>query len=236
MHTRIVAVSVLAVALVGCVSPGATVPPATPGRASPVAASAPASPGHDPSCTQLDLEAPYMANAGTLPVVITVPATSSSPWSGRRDEFELQNAPCGSVGSVSIDAALVAHVDADSCYWKSSSVEAPTASHLVAQLQDQDGHDRFVATDATLGPFRATRLDLSVPADLDATMCDDGVLGLWETRTGQRTIAPGTTIQVHVAEVDGVTLVVTADYHADDATTELLAEIDAMLATLRVDM
>ena len=87
-----------------------------------------------------------------------------------------------------------------------------------------------------LGPFRATRLDLSVPADFDDTTCDDGVLGLWETRAGKRIIDPGTTIQVYVAEVDGVTLVVTAGYHPEDASPDLLAEIDSMLATLRVDI
>lgn len=192
--------------------------------------------GPDPSsCMQFDHEATYTANSGALPVSITVPATPSSPWVGLPDEFELLNAPCEGNGPVWINAVLVAHVYADSCHWKSSSVEAPTAPDVVSQLQVQEGHDTSAATDTRVGPFRATRLDLSVPADFDDTTCDDGVLGLWETSAGMRIIDPGTTIQVYVAEVDGVTLVVTAGYHPEDATPDLLAEIDAMLATLRVD-
>jgi hypothetical protein len=188
------------------------------------------------SCTQFDQEATYTANAGTLPVGVTVPATTSSPWSGLPDEFQLINAPCGGSGTVWFNAALVAHVYADSCHWKGSSVEAPTVPAVVSQLQTQVGHDTSAATDTSIGAFRATRLDVSVPADFDASTCDDGVLGLWETRTGMRTIDPGTTIQVYVAEVDGVTLVVTAGYRAEDATPDLLAEIDSILATLRVDI
>lgn len=185
---------------------------------------------------QFDDEATYTANAGTLPVSITVPATSSSPWVGLPDEFELINAPCEGSGPVWINATLVAHVYTDSCRWKSSSVEAPTAFDLVSKLQAQEGHDTSAATDTTVGPFRATRLDVSVPADFDDTTCDDGVLGLWERAGEMRNIVPGTTVQIYVAEVDGVTLVVTAGYHPEDASPELLAEINSMLATLRVDM
>jgi hypothetical protein len=206
-------------------------PPATPRPGEPTF-----SLGPDPSsCTQFDHEATYTARAGTLPVSITVPATTSSLWAGLADEFELLNAPCAGSGPVWINAVLVAHVYADSCHWKSSSVEAPTAVDVVSQLQAQEGHDASAATDTKVGYFRATRLDLSVPADFDATTCDDGVLGLWETSAGMRIIVPGTTIQIYVAEVDGSTLVVTAGYRPEDATPDLLAEIDSMLATLRVD-
>ena len=237
MRGAIAAVSVVAMALAGCGSPGATLPPSGGVQASVAAASAPASLGPDSStCTQFDHEATYTANVGTLPVSITVPATTSSPWAGLPDEFGLLNAPCRGVGTVRFNAALVAHVYADSCHWKGSSVDAPTVPVVVSKLQAQEGHETSATTDTSVGAFRATRLDLSVPADFDATTCDDGVLGLWGTRPGMRTIDPGTTIQVYVAEVDGVTLVVTAGYHPEDATSDLLAEIDSMLATLRVDI
>ena len=188
------------------------------------------------SCMQFDREATYTANVGSLPVGVTVPATTSSPWAGLRDEFELRNAPCGGSGTVWINAALVAHVYTDACHWKGSTVEAPTVPAVVARLLVQPGHETSDAIDTHIGAFRATRLDLSVPADYDPIACDDGVLGLWETRTGMRTIDPGTTIQVYVTEVDSTTLVVTAGYHTEDATPDLLAEIDALLASLRVDI
>jgi hypothetical protein len=218
-------------------SPAATTTPA-PER---TAASGPVTPTPGPSadparCTQFDHEAAYSANIGGLPVSITVPATTSSPWAGLPDEFELRNAPCGERGSVWITADLVAHVYADACHWKSSSVEAPIAADVVSKIQAQAGHDTSGATATNVGFFRATRLDLSVPLASDTTTCDDGALGLWETRAGMRTIDPGTTIQVYVTDVDSVTLVVTAGYRPEDSTQALLTEIDSILATLRVDM
>lgn len=237
MRGGIAALSVVALALASCSAPGATLPPSAGVQASVAPASAPATLGPDPSwCTQFDHEAAYTANVGTLPVSITVPATTDSPWAGLPDEFELRNAPCGGNGTVWFFGALVAHVYADSCHWKGSSVEAPTVPDVVSRLQAQEGHDTGAVTDTSLGAFRATRLDISVPADYDATPCDDGVLRLWETRGKTGTIDPGTTMQVYVAEVDGLTLVLTAGYHPADATQDLLAEIDSMLATLRVDM
>lgn len=237
MRGGIVAASVLAFALAGCSAPGATLPPSAGVPVSVAPASAPASLSPGPSsCTQFDREATYAANVGTLPVSMTVPATTSSPWAGLPGEFELRNAPCGGNGTVWFYGALVAHVYANSCLWKSSSVGAPTVPDVVSRLQAQEGHDTSAVTDTRIGAFRATRLDVSVPADFDAAPCDDGVLRLWETRGKVRTIDPGTTIQVYVAEVDGLTLVVTAGYRPEDATEDLLAEIDSMLATLRVDM
>jgi hypothetical protein len=189
-------------------------------------------PSADPQCIQFDSEGTYTANVGTLPVGVTVPGTASAPWMGERDHFFLLKAPCGSSGPLWFDAALVAHVYADACRWQSSSVEVPTAFDAAAALETQQGHDTAGPTDTRIGAFRATRLDFSVPTTFDDGTCDGGVITLW----GDKIIVPGTTVQVYVAEVDGVTLVVTANYHTEDATPALLDEIDAILATLRVDM
>jgi hypothetical protein len=239
-------VALLAALLIGAGGGPTPVPtpspaPTTTPAPEPTASPGPGEPTLGPSaglssCTQFDHEATYIARAGTLPVRVTIPATTSSPWAGLPDEFDLRNAPCGESGSLWINAVLVVHLYGDSCHWKSSPVDAPIAADVVSQLQAQAGHDTSAATDTNVGYFRATRLDLSVPADFDTTTCDDGVLGLWETPAGMRTIDPGTTIQVYVTDVDSITLVVTAGYHPEDATPDLLAQIDSMLASLRVDM
>ena len=188
------------------------------------------------SCTRFDAEGVYTARAGTLPVGVAVPATASSPWSGLLDEFALTNAPCGGDGSLTFTAGLVANVYTDSCHWKGTNVEAPTVRDLFGKLLTQAGHETDPAPETHLGAFKAQSLTLSVAADFDAATCDVGMLALWETPTGTRTIDPGTTMQVYVAEVDGVTLVLTAAYRTADATPDLLAEIDALVASLRIDM
>jgi len=191
-----------------------------------------APPSADPQCIQFDSEWTYTANAGTLPVSLTVPQSASAPWSGSRDEFLMTQAACGSSGSLTFRADLVARVYADACHWGSSTIEAPTAFDAAAALAKQTGHDTVVPTESKLGPFRATRLDVSVPSGFDTAACDGGFVKLW----GDQRIDPGMTVQVYVAEVDGVTLVVTASYATADATPTLLGEIDAARVTLRVDM
>jgi hypothetical protein len=186
-----------------------------------------------PECIQFDHTGTYTANVGSLPVSVTVPGTPVQPWSGGRDAFALRKATCEGPGLPLLHAAVVDHVYADSCHWQGSAVETPTASDVVAALQVQQGHDTVGPIETTLGPYAATRFDFSVSRDFDVGTCDrDGspYVKVW----GDEIIVGGGTKQVYVADVGGVTLVVTVGYYPEEITTTGLAEIDAMLATLRV--
>lgn len=190
------------------------------------------------ACVQLDPGATYTGHAGTLPVSVTVPAASTAPWAGDPDGFALTNGPCGSSATIRFDALLVGHVYADSCHWKASSVDAPTAFDAVSQLERQKGHGTSGPIGSRLGPYPATRFDVTAQNGFDVATCDDGVLRLGGGGPDgdEVLIVPGWTMQVYVTEVDGVTLVVTVGYRPEDATPAVLAEIDAVVASLRVDM
>ena len=118
-------------------------------------------------CTEFDQEATYTANAGSLPVSVTVPGTPGAPWRSGPGDFSLRKANCADgVGLPLIHAAVVDQVYADACHWKGPVAETPTASDVVAALQLQQGHDTVGPIETTLGPYAATRFDLSVPGRL----------------------------------------------------------------------
>lgn len=191
----------------------------------------------DPQCVQFENAGTYTARVGTLPVSLAVPATSSEPWSGNLNRFALQKAPCDAPGLPVIRAALVAHLYADACHWRTSSIDAPTAFDLVQELGRQTGHGTVGPIETMLGSFRATRFDFTVPEDFNTGPCDapdEQVPSV--TIFGDQVIARGGTVQVYVADVDGVTLVVTVSYLTGQPTTSDLAQIDQMLAALTIEL
>jgi hypothetical protein len=188
----------------------------------------------DPNCSPLEGEIPYLANVGTLPVSVPVPATSSGQWLGARDHFFLGRGSCDPASGPSpfFDGALVAHIYADSCHWKSSEIEVPTAFDAAEELAKQTGHPKATSVETHLGPFRATRLDIAIPATASIATCDDGQLRLW----GDKQLVPGVPVQIYVAEIDGTTLIITANYIETETTPADLEEIDAIIASVRIEI
>ena len=183
-------------------------------------------------CIELDSEIPYLHQVGTLPVSVTVPATPEEPWQGDRPTFYVANASCSAPQgpTLFIDAALVGEVYADACHWQTSAEDVPTAFDAAQALAKQKGHLSSEPVETMVGAFRATRIDIA-PSPLDTSDCDDGTMKLWGYKL---ILTPSWLTQIYVAEVDGTTLVITANYRADQpAPTEL---IDSILASLRVDM
>ena len=210
--------------------------PTTPGPASqpPPRPSVPAQ-AEDPRCIGFQGEGTYLANIGSLLVSMTVPATPETPWRGDRDGFALRKANCGldGIGLPLIHAEVVDRVYADACHWQLEVAETPTASDVLAELKVQAGHDTAGPVETTLGRYAATRFEFSFPRDLDIDDCDrDGLP--WVKLWGDEILVQGGSKQVYVADVDGEALVVTVGYYPGEITTAGLAEIDAILASLRV--
>ncbi len=91
-------------------------------------------------------------------------------------------------------------------------------------------------TEVSISGNQASRFALSFPADLDATTCDDGTMWLFPEDPGGHGVSnidPGWTMTVYVVDVDGRTLAAAARISDEDATAALLAELDAVVASLR---
>ena len=190
-------------------------------------------PSPDPNCIPLDAKGAYTARVGTLPVSVTVPVDSTG-WRAAIDRFFLGRTSCDpeTVESPWFEAALVGRVYTDSCHWKSSEVEVPTAFDAAKELAKQKGHETTEPAETHIGPFRATRLDMSLGPVIDLTGCDGGQLMLWPDHP----LVPSANQQIYVAEVDGTTLVITVSYDPARVTSSTSLEIDSILASLRVDM
>ena len=212
---------------------GPTAPPSN-AEETPTASPSPAVGTYPPSyCVDLYADGgTYRVPVGNLSMTTTVPAG----WHGLRDQFYLLRSPCTFGGPVQLEASLVSHVYADACDWRGTAVEATTPAAVTAALAAQKGHETIGPTDTTIGAHPASRFELSFPADIDYTQCDDGTSWLFPGDPDGHSldnVDPGTTMTVDVVDLDGLTLVVAARLADEDATADLLAEVDSIVDTLR---
>jgi hypothetical protein len=84
----------------------------------------------------------------------------------------------------------------------------------------------------SLDGYTASRFDLSVPADFDATTCADGTV---RPLDGVSNLDPGQTLTVYLVDVDGTTLALAVHAYQGDATPALIAEVDAIVSSLAID-
>lgn len=235
MRPRILAAAIaVALVLAGCGSESNTATPGTSASPASETAGLETLAPPDPSCVQFDAEGVYTSTVGTLPLTLTVPGAPSAPWRGDRDAFFLGKASCdpGEIPSIFFHADLVGSVYLDGCTWTTSRAEVPTAFAAVEAVASQLGHPTSAPVETMVGPFRASRMDIALPATFDTSACDGGQLKLWLDEP----IVPGIAMQVYIAEVDGTTLGIVVGY--DDAVTgpSDLGEIDAILQSLRIDI
>lgn len=209
--------------------------PSTPDAS--VASAMPAFPTAVPECIQFTQGGTYRASVGTLSLSVTVPAGPvDTYWHGLRDSFYLLRAPC-LFGGPALKASLVTRVYADACNSAGTGVEVNTAAAAAAALAAQAGHEVIGPTDVTLDGRPASRLEIPVPADFDASSCDGGVV-LWLAPFGRFTnVDPGSTVTVYLVDVDGLVLAVTTTHWtADEAEIPTLqAELDSIVASLRIE-
>ena len=90
-----------------------------------------------------------------------------------------------------------------------------------------------------IGGFPATRIELTVPADLDTATCTNGNLRYWpgagpDMSSGLCCNPAGNTDVVYAVDVDGNRLVVVAR-HYPDSSDEDRAELQAVVDSIEID-
>ncbi len=187
-----------------------------------------------PYCLEFDGGGTYRATAGDgVTVTVTVPAVDGT-WSGFPDVFTMVRAPCRDGGPVMIEASIVTEVFADACDMDGETRLVSGASEAIEALVEQEGHDLTGPTDATIAGLPASRLDISVPAEIDATTCTNEVIRLW-IGTNDTGIVPGETMTLYIVDVDGLALAVHAPFSQAAMTPALIAEVDAIIASIQID-
>jgi hypothetical protein len=155
-------------------------------------------------------------------------------------------------GEVAFSVWTVDQVYADPCHWQGSALSpldlanhahGPTGIILAPETgglanQALRGSLPRALTHVTLGGVIAVRIDLSVPAGLDTSTCDQGQFRSWtewDVVGGANSHnAPGQLDAVYMVDVDRRTLVIDAS-HMPAASKQDLAELDAVLRSMIID-
>lgn len=186
-------------------------------------------PSVPPSAVSGCLEMPggeYGFDVGGVVALVTL----SSSWHAVNHGFHhLENAPCGSSGSMRVDLGLVTEVYADICHWMGTGVELgdPATTTAYSAL----GFDATRSTETTIAGYPAVRVDFSVPGDFDLNACDAQTFRLWGEGPAMDT---GQSVTVLLLQVDGVPLGIAATRNAD-ASPAQFAELEAIVASLRIE-
>jgi hypothetical protein len=153
----------------------------------------------------------------------------------------------GGPGEVAFGWWDVANVFTDPCDWKDSVADppvGPTVDDLATAFAEQVGR-AGVMTDVTFGGYPAKRIELSVPADFDVATCDEGVYH--EFLSPGEALPPavkavdpakphmaGRTDVLYILDLDGTRWMMRT-WHHPESSPEDLAEMEAMLASIRID-
>jgi hypothetical protein len=184
----------------------------------------------------------YLWRAGAATpadITFTIPAG----WMSR---YGIPHKDRGGPGEIAIGDWIIANVYADPCQWQGSlpsPAVGPTVDDLASALVAQKGRNATAPTDVTLGGYPAKRVELSIPADLDKATCDEGVIRTW-VAPGEDTalvndtenlgMHPGQLNVVYIVDVNGDRLVIDT-WHMPGTSAADLAELDAILASMRIE-
>jgi hypothetical protein len=167
---------------------------------------------------------------GPTPLLITVP----SGWDAGFGGFDIRkhrDQP-NEVGLASFDEIRVFR---DAC----ATAEAPPvtgvdAEDLVAALRAQDNSNISEPVAITVDGHSGVRVDITVPVGLDVAGCTDGRLRIWEDRAGYLTLLQPETAPVFVLQTPSGRIVFGTG-HGPEATDADLAELDAIIASMRIN-
>lgn len=151
--------------------------------------------------------------------------------------------PAGLIG-MGFTSTIVTHVYGDACKGAGTPTPVgPTIDDLVRALVDQVNSDATTPIDLTVGGYPAKRIDMSIPPGLDTGTCDEaGVLiRIWADAAATEYFAIPARYQstdavyrVYIVDVEGERVVIRAD-NGPDASASDIAELDAMIASIRFE-
>ncbi len=135
---------------------------------------------------------------------------------------------------------VVEEVHADTCPGTNGEAvrPGPGVDDLVSALRAQAGPEVSEPAADTLGDQETTRLDLRVPEGYDLSGCNAADIGLqvWYSEPADKNLLllPGKPARLHIFEVEGQRQVFVVE-HAEDATEDDIAELQAVLDSIEID-
>ena len=170
--------------------------------------------------------------AGSFPVELTVdlPAGWSSCSIGVMEQGVCRS-PAQDEFAMGITFLVIENVVADPC--NGSDLQeppvGPTVEDLVDAVSSLEGFETTPAEDATVGGYRAKRLMVTAP---DEPGC---ALFTWATPDRTNGVGQSEINDLHIVDVDGVRIFISAAYFPEVVTPEDLAATEEVLASIQIE-
>jgi hypothetical protein len=106
-------------------------------------------------------------------------------------------------------AVVVDQIYADACEGENGDLKkfGPGVDDLAAALLEQPGPKATGPVETTLGGYPATRIDFTIPEDLDLTTCSFGEIGIqiWYSPPADKyfVLLPGANASAYIVDIDG---------------------------------
>lgn len=182
-------------------------------------------------CPELPVGGTYQAPAGPLGLTVSLPNASEASWSGLEDAFRLEMVPCPFAGPVRIEAAPVTRVYTNLCDPADAGVAVISPAAAMAVLAPIDGIVEVGPTEVTLGGYAGLRLEFSIAVVAGEARCPDWVGRAFD---GVSSVDPRGSATVQLLDVDG-TLLAVVTYWNESPDPDTVAEVDAVVASLRIE-
>ena len=170
--------------------------------------------------------------AGSFPVELAfdLPAGWSSCSIGVMEQA-ICRSPAEDVFAIGINFLFIENVVSDPCYGGDlqDPPVGPTVEDLVDAVSSLEGFEVSAAQDATVDGYPAKRLTVTAP--------DESACGLYTWATPDRTNGVGESEinDLHIIDVDGVRILISAAYFPDLVTPEDFAAADEVLASIQIE-
>ena len=113
----------------------------------------------------------------------------------------------------------------------------PTVDDLVTAIQAQEGSEISEPVDVAMGGRDVQRFEMSYDQGVDAATCDDGIARIWfSDASGYLASTAGvpSTETVYMVQTDAGRIVF-GFWHMDDASAADIAELDAIVESMRIE-
>lgn len=221
-------------AISGCGTPPVATPTAQPSSTgTPSATVRPPVPGVGP------IEPGTYSRRGAItgvPFTFTMPAG----WVGENSGITLSKRVGEPGREVSLNVYVIADIFTDACLGSEEDRQevGETTDDLIRALMEQRNGAVISPIDIIIDGYPATRLDLTVPAELDLTTCrPPGPIGIqvWQDIVGKYFVllADGGA-SLYVADIGGGRLVLTAAW-SNGSSPDDIAEMEAIVDSIQID-
>jgi hypothetical protein len=184
--------------------------------------------------------ATYSIETGAQRIVVTVPGehwSAIDTWFLGKDVL-----PPSDLFDMTLIPYIVSNVYRDPCHWMAGVVTppvGPTVDDLATALVKQAGAAAIPPTDVTVGGYPGKKVELSIPAGVDTSTCDEGDFGRWSPENDPGHYGPFTYGNrqhdtIYIVDVEGTRWVIDTNFLPGTSKANV-AELAKLVESMRFE-